>query len=116
MRTTEDVKIAEWLGWKWHPEKKSSMHDPYWSAPYGKAKGLPAFSTSDADAIQLLPVLVEKGYAIVMLGMKKGYALCIGFEHEQEMMDTLIEDTTPHPSIASAIVSAISELIEREGK
>jgi len=68
MSDSPNVKIAEWLGWKWvtPPKHRKSdymaMWDPYWTDETSNSVGCPRFATSDAAAIALFPVLVKKGF------------------------------------------------------
>lgn len=119
--TEQDKLIAEWLGciveplsiarygycWMATPENitdaKVDGADPFVTL-------LPHYTTSDADAISLLPVLVERGWLVNLSNTPDGWRCMIhkGEYGEREVF-TSIKST-----IAAAITTAIIQLIESE--
>jgi hypothetical protein len=95
MSREDDKKIAEWLGW----EEDISQ---------GIA-GCPHYTTSDADAITLLPVLVERGYdwSLRTIGYAPPNTECCIYKDD-------IEIVILQPTISKAITSAILELMVKE--
>jgi len=104
---TDNEKIARFAGWTDHP-MFHGLQPPEGSP---MATPLPSYST-DAEAIQLLNVLVEKGYRYELSGMrtvntshwcgiKKPYDSCWIVEEHRS-------------SINESILAAVLAVIERE--
>jgi hypothetical protein len=74
---------------------------------------IPRYTTSDADAITLLPILVERGYEPEMWhnALTKMWWVAIFYPTKRTKSCEVAA-----PTIAAAISSAVLELIEREGK
>ncbi len=95
MSRENDATIGKWVG----------------MSPRHIVMELPSFTTSDADAISLLPVLVERGYNVSVSDYYlRSWVACI----EQDDMDNI--NSPQSPTIAAAISGAVLELIGREGK
>jgi hypothetical protein len=95
---TDNEKIARFAGW---PECPSTFYPKY---------------STDAEAVQLLNVLVEKGYAFSLYsgeGMNKTFGCCIWKAEEYKYNNPVgeKEDTT---TIHEAITSAVLQVIEKE--
>jgi len=109
MSREDDAIIAEWLGWTDCRKRAQGEWGGFTPDNYGAI--IPHFTTSDADAISLLPVLVERGYNVSVSDYYlRSWVACI----EQDDMDNI--NSPQSPTIAAAISGAVLELIGREGK
>lgn len=108
-------RIAKWLGYEPHP---NGIH---WYRGtlklIGSLEKLPNFLHSNAAAIELLPVLVEKNYSFTLYNNEKAiepeYCFTIW---ETRWLEDHIADGGYKPTISEAICAAVSELIEREAE
>ena len=117
MSRENDKKIAEWLGWVQSPVIKSA-----WNKPDGQGLYLdilPNYTTSDSDAIILLPVLVERGYCVALIGSVEDNSEMTPSENIEMTYQVAIDyhKILVHAStISKAITSAVLQLIEKEEK
>jgi len=79
--------------------------------PNGEWIETPHFTTSDSDAITLLPVLVERGYAVNLSGSEMVVECAIAWLHGDKVYEVSAFD---RPTISAAITSAILQLIDSE--
>ena len=79
-----------------------------------KICGLPNYTDSDADAITLLPMLVERGYIWSMYGGRSPENKCIKIKLYVKPDWELCCDGYGS-TISVAITAAVLQLIEREG-
>lgn len=113
MSREQDKKIAEWLGWKFSHEKSAGqLYGPwYWTNPpqqHGNRVILPKFTEYDANAITLLPVLVDRGYLPKLAAVHGG---CWQVEIYKAFDLIVINNGA---SIAAAITAAVLLLLEKE--
>lgn len=104
----DNRKIAEFLGWRgiWQGNV-SLVGVPPWSAT---EEDIPDYTTSDADAVSLLSVLVEKGYWYDMKNLAPNWTEFLIY---WDVMDKPVASGTKQ-SIAAAITAAVLELIAKE--
>lgn len=115
MSRETDKKIAEWLGYK------SVKHCPCGEdcdsveTPDG-IEYLRYYSEDDADAVSLLPVLVERGHTFELIGGVEDNQYLSKEENRDMTYSFNIRDYDYYnaPTIAAAISSAVCELIEKE--
>jgi len=116
----QDERIAEWLGWTF---KHSQSYGDYYftngtlDVEYCSHRLLPNFTTSDAEAISLLPTLAGRGFEPALMYrcekhpiVKQGW-MCSIFNYNTAEVVAAI---SAQPTIASAITSAVLKLIKCE--
>jgi len=109
MSREQDIKIAEWFGYKPH----IFMRDTWLiTMPNEFSENLPNYTEYDANAIALLPLLVERGYDCALCNVGEGWSLEYGI-HDTFQTTT---DSHPHKTISEAITAAVLQLIEHEVK
>jgi len=111
----DNQKIAEWLGWKTNSYGYFNPPDlhPMMNALHNYE--VPNYKTSNADAISLLPVLVERGWNVCLRNVDIPERTKWEFGAYKEDSEYLeIESLQLKPTIAQAISSAVLELIEKE--
>lgn len=75
------------------------------------------YATSDADAISLLPVLVERGFYFILQDEPPKYKVNIGRYKEDYSLkgyDRMLSIEVKESTISAAITSAILSLIDKE--
>jgi hypothetical protein len=106
---TDNKKIAEWLGYKVVAGSVFLFEEDRGWYRHG---ALPDFENSNAAAIELLPVLVEKGYMVNLMCIPATcHQYCCGIMESSEEPAPEIERTGE--TISAAITSAIIALIEK---
>ncbi len=102
MSRPNDVIIFRWA------KTPKGMDQPYFRLDFTQ---MPNYSTSDADAISLLPVLVARGYhPELFYGTNGKWTFVI---YDKDEIALAIKRAT---YIVTAISGAVLELIGREGK
>lgn len=106
MSENQNGIIAKWMGWK---EYQSEEHPEirYIDKNYIVYEG--DFATSDADAISLLPVLVERGYNYKMESRKPGNVFFQIYSHGWDAVTKFNTENT----ISKAITAAVLQLVEQ---
>jgi len=105
---TDNEKIARWAGWTDHP-MFHGLQPPEGSP---MATSLPNYST-DAEAVQLLNVLVEKGYSFNLYhyDTESGMGICLEVNQKHTPYTSVVKRGA---SIHEAITAAVLQVIEKE--
>lgn len=100
MTDNDKIKIAKWAGW-------AKTNGGNWINPLTKLiKFTHPYYSTDAEAIALLPVLVEKGYFVQMeCGNDAWVRVIIGSD---------IVEGCIRPTIHEAVTAAVLQVIEKE--
>lgn len=109
-----DKKIAEWLQperclYDYEEEFDYAAYDDSVTGEKYCSMELPYYSTSDSDAITLLPALVKRGYNWKLKHMDGEVQCWLTIPHMIAPVFYAIK-----PTIATAITAAVIELIEKE--
>jgi hypothetical protein len=117
---TNNERIACWVGYKQHPQVPTRWYKGN-PARLGVQNTfeLPDYETSDAVAVTLLNVLVERGYCplVGLNGTTKLWQCSISrfyMHHKIELTELIIDSEEGYSTIPAAITSAILQLIEGE--
>lgn len=94
-------------GQELHNNNKPKTECTYW---VNTNKVALDYTTSDADAISLLPVLVERGYGVSLIGQEGVYV----FDIVRPLISPIQLWSGEGASIAAAITTATLQLIESE--
>lgn len=124
MSQTDNRKIAIWLGWvkvdsAIKPDVDGWWHDPKHPNPTVR-RPTPKFTTDDAAAISLLPVLVERGYQVKLDNWYADFhAPECEWRFKIEKYEGAVKSDkwfaeSNKATISEAITSAVLILIERE--
>ena len=119
MSREDDAKIALWLGWIQEPcDCNDSLYCGCWIDPKDPDKDyttLPYYTTSDEDAMLLLPLLTKKGYRVGLeYGLYPHWCFMIYFWSNNDWY-TCAKMVGKSKVISSAITSAVIGLIDSKG-
>jgi hypothetical protein len=119
----QEIKIAEWVGFKFQKSRHFS-EDSHWTWPLGGVErfpravgGIPHFNNDDGAAVLLLPMLMEKyknKFIKVMLesmSSNDDWFFTIGLM-EDGAEDYHWIESEKQSTIAQAITAAVMKLIE----
>lgn len=108
---TDNEKIARWAGWTCFDRDCDDQRTyKQWVSPTGNwDASYPQYST-DAEAFQLLNVLVEKGYATTIIYTHNGATVDISAPVGRVLVEC------DAPTIHEAITVAVSAVIEKEAQ
>ncbi|MDD2365158.1 MAG: hypothetical protein PHN84_03245 [Desulfuromonadaceae bacterium] len=109
-----DEKILQWLGWEKDKDPaffkfpKQGRTD----AKFMLAVDVPKYSTSDAVAVTLLPVLTEKGFKCTLESCPSHHNLGGGIGYLFQISKETWKYSCLQPTISEAICQATVKLIE----
>lgn len=107
----KDMHIAKWLGWK-NVSTRLFPCEPMGRFGNNPDKIIPNFYTSNADAVTILPALVERGYWFTLQNnADRTFSFIVGTGIWQGWE---LYSPTARPTISSAIVEEVIALIEKE--
>lgn len=114
-------EIAEWLGWRRLDGNTTPQRASRWVLNYPTSSSeLPDFYSSDAAAITLLPVLVERGCSFVLRNAycDRVFGIDVWRRDQRDNPCKIFDDPkcihSLEPTISAAICNAVVELIRRE--
>jgi hypothetical protein len=112
MTTTEFEKIALWMGWR------KGLNPDFWVSFDGaQSHGVVHLKTSltDAEAVEALNRLAEKGYLISLSGCNGAFSIAVAQHRRASMVTKIVDGETYYPTIAAAVEQAILQMIAAEG-